>query len=124
MSVSIKVSSGRSRWPSSVPEKSEPLEDGRVRHTMADGLVLVVPAAHTHTLHYQSTFVGSEPGDYYEIPVAFVGRCPYEDGFIMCWDYDKNQRRSYMLEKILCVIDAEDGYVFSRADLENSLPDG
>ena len=122
MVIRFSIGLGSRPWPSGTPIRSEDLADGRTRHTLEDGSTLTVPPEPSYTLHYQSTFFDARPGDYYEVPIAIAGWCPYAEGFVACWNYDKNARRSYSLEKIIRIV-APDGNTFSADDLREVLGD-
>jgi len=76
---------------------------------MEDGRALTIPPEPCYVLHYQSKFFDAQPGDYYEVSVSFAGWCPYAEGFVECWNYERSQRRSYAIEKILRIVSIPDG---------------
>lgn len=117
----IRITGGiRSRWSDDgVPVKSESLPDGRTRHTMKDGRTVTVSVAN-YRLDYQSTLVGAEPGDTYEVNVALTG-CATVEGFFEAWNFDTNKLRNYRFDKTVSVTRLLDGSTFTGAELQWAL---
>lgn len=103
-----------SNFPDGTPQESEVLSDGRVRHRIGDGRTITVAAVPTYRMDYLSNWIGSEPGETYEIPVALLGKSNVT-GFFEAWNYDQSKLKSYAFHKTIRLTDIATGKVFEDA---------
>ena len=120
--LTVKISVGLTHareWPNGKPVKSEPINNGQMRHTLEDGRVMTVSSPN-YCLDYLSTWVGAAPGETYDIRIAIAGVSSVE-GFFEVWNFDIGEIRNYAFAKTIRITHLETGEVFTGAELETSL---
>jgi hypothetical protein len=119
----IKISVGlhnRFSWPNGTPIKSEVLADGRTVHLLEDGRKITVSQPN-YRLEYQSTWIGAEPDETYDVNIAFVGLSLVE-GFYEAWNFDMGKLRSYSFTKTHRIVHLVSGEIFTGEELRGLLP--
>lgn len=111
--------SSPSKFPNGDPIAVEKLADGASRYTMEDGRLITVSTPN-YTLQYESSWVGSTPGEYYEVPIALSGAMPVA-GYFEAWNFEINALRHYAFSKTIRVISLTDGESFTGMELYESL---
>lgn len=117
--ISLSVGTRYAPWPDGRPVRSDPLPDGRVRHTLEDGRAFTVSEP-TYKLDYLSNWVGVEPGTTYSVNIAIAGLSATA-GFFEVWNFDIGAVRNYAFRKTLRITDLRTGEIFTGEELEASL---
>ena len=113
---------GRSGWPNGKPIKSERLPDGRYCHTLEDGRLMTVGAP-SYRIDYLSTWVGSSPGETYEIKAA-IGGLTDAPGWYWAWNFDigeLGELRHYRFDKTVRITALADGWAITGEALREQL---
>jgi hypothetical protein len=116
MKIELKATK---RWGNSKPLASTKQPDGRTTHVLADGRKLTVGRP-THILYYQSSWVGSEACDTYEVPIALSGAHDSE-GFYEAWNFDLQEVRNYAFKKTKKLVQIDNGTEISGDELMRAL---
>lgn len=121
VSINLSVNEGGRwpSWPNGKPVSSETLSDGRVRHTLEDGRTLTVGEP-TYRLDYESTWVGSQPGDTYSVQIAISGPSSVP-GFYEVWNFDIGEVRNYAFRKTVRIVHLKTGETFTGEEVRRSL---
>lgn len=117
----IKIYAGieRSKWPNGTPIRSDRLPDGRTVHLLKDGRKITVSQPNFR-LEYQSTWVGAESDETYDVSIAFVG-LSLTEGFYEVWNFDTDKLRSYSFKKTHRVVHLISGEIFTGEELISVL---
>lgn len=86
---------------------------------MEDGRRLTVGKP-TYTLHYLSSWVGSEADDTYEVPIALSGLHD-QKGHYEAWNFDLNELRNYAFIKTKKLVQIDTGIEITGDELMREL---
>jgi len=107
--------------PNRKPVSSESLADGKVRHTLEDGRIVVVgDPDREYRLEYLASYVGSFLGETYEVNVLILGPGSSSAHF-EAWNCETNETREYLFEYTVGLTHIATGHRFTAQQLKDFL---